>query len=184
AVFARTEHPLLILERQPPKQREDLSVCQAWVSRHPRLQYFGGVSDFALARKEDQHVAGFFAAEFIDGVRDRVERVAGFFHIVRVIIWVLRQSLLLEGPIPDLYRICAARDLDDRGGCTLTVLEVLGKRFRIDGGGSNDDLEIVTFRQQSREVAQEKIDIEAALVGLVNNDDRVFRQVGIVLNLS
>ena len=43
---------------------------------------------------------------------------------------------------------------------------------RVDGGRGDDDLEVGPPRQQLREVAEDEVDVEAPLVGLVD-DDRV-----------
>ena len=49
-------------------------------------------------------------------------------------------------------------------------LKCLRKPFRIDGGGGDDEFEIRAPGQQLLEVAQQKIDVQAALVRLVDDD--------------
>jgi hypothetical protein len=62
---------VLLGRRQPREQRQDLGV-----RRMVLAQRLGRVADLALAGQEHQHVAGAFAAQFVDGVDDRVHQVA------------------------------------------------------------------------------------------------------------
>ena len=47
---------------------------------------------------------------------------------------------------------------------------MVSKALRVDGGGGDDDLEVRAARQDLFEVAQQKVDVEAAFVGLVDDD--------------
>ena len=58
---------------------------------------------------------------------------------------------------------------------------MLRKTLRIQRGRSDDELQIGTARQQTLEIAQQKIDIERALVRLVDNDGVVIFQQRIVV---
>jgi hypothetical protein len=62
---------VLLGRRQPREQRQDLGV-----RRMVLAQRLGRVADLALAGQEHQHVAGAFAAQFVDRVDDRVHQVA------------------------------------------------------------------------------------------------------------
>ena len=57
-----------------------------------------------------------------------------------------------------------------------------GKALGIDGGRSHDQFQIRSFAQQGLQITQEKIDIEAALVGLVDDQGVVGRQIAIGLD--
>jgi hypothetical protein len=48
---------------------------------------------------------------------------------------------------------------------------------RVDRGGGDDQLEVGPLRQQPLEVAEQEVDVEAALVGLVDDDRVVLRQL-------
>ena len=77
--------------------------------------------------------------------------------------------VLLDGAIANLHRKAAARDVDDR-----RLAEVTGETLRVDGRGSDDELQIAPARQQPREIAEQEIDVQAALVRFVE-DQRVVR---------
>ena len=71
------------------------------------------------------------------------------------------------GPVAHLDRVGAAGDLDHR-----RVVEVPANRRRVDGRRGDDQLEVRAPGQQPLEVAEQEVDVEAALVGLVD-DQRV-----------
>ena len=53
---------------------------------------------------------------------------------------------------------------------------MLGKTIRIDCCRGDDDLEIRAHREQPRKVTQDKVNVEAAFVGLVNDQGIVAAQ--------
>lgn len=69
-------------------------------------------------------------------------------------------------------------------GAGLGPGEVLGKALRVDGGRGDDDLQVGPARQQLLEVAEQEINVEAALVRLVDDDRVVAAQQRIVLRLG
>ncbi len=77
-----------------------------------------------------------------------------------------------ERPVAHLDRVGAPGHLDDR-----RVAEVLGEPFGVDGGRGDDELEVGPARQQLLEVAEQEVDVQAALVRLVD-DDRVVALAG------
>ena len=93
--------------------------------------------------------------------------------------------------VADLDGVGAPGDLDDRGGngegpppvADLLAAEVLGEALGVDGGRGDDDLEVGALGQQARQVAQDEVDVEAALVGLVHDDRVVAAQLGVGLDL-
>ena len=130
----------------------------------PALQRLGGVADLALAGEEDEHVAGPLAQQLLDRVADRVRLVA---------------LGLLERAVAHLDRVRAARDLDHR-----RVAEVAAEALRIDRRRGDDQLEVGAARQDPREVAEQEVDVEAALVRLVDDDRVVAAQQLVALGLG
>ena len=63
------------------------------------------------------------------------------------------------------------------------ITEVIGKAFMVDGGRGNNELEIGALRQQLLEIAEQKIDIQAALVGLIDDQGVVVVEKAIPLDL-
>ena len=63
-------------------------------------------------------------------------------------------------------------------------VEVFGKALRIDGGGGDDQLQVRALGQQLLQPAEQEVDIEAALVGLVDDQRVVFVQIAVVLDLG
>ena len=59
-----------------------------------------------------------------------------------------------------------------------------GEALRVDGRRGDHDLEVGTSREQSLEVAEQEVDVEAALVGLVDDDRVVALQVAVALQLG
>ncbi|MNM99836.1 hypothetical protein D3C81_1124070 [compost metagenome] len=61
---------------------------------------------------------------------------------------------------------------------------MLGEALQVDGRRSDDQLEVGPARQQGLEEAEEEVDVQAALVGLVDDDRVVAFQVAVVLGLG
>ena len=153
---ARLEHAVLLAVRQPRVEREDLHVRP-----QPALQGLRGVADLALAGEEDEHVAGRLAQQLLDGVADRVGLVA-----------------VPHGPVPHRDRVGAAGDLDDR-----RVAEVRGEALRVDRRRGDDQLQVGPAREDPREVAEQEVDVEAALVRLVDDHRVVAAQQPVLADL-
>ena len=133
------------------------------------VQRVRGVADLPLAGEEDQDVARALGLELVDGVADRGDLVA-----VGVLAVLLEQR-----PVADLDRVRTAADLDDRG-----VAEVPGEALRVDGRRGDDDLEVGAPGQQLGQIAEQEVDVEAALVGLVDDDRVVRAQLAVGLDLG
>ena len=151
---------------QAAVEREDVEVLAA-------LEGVGGVADLALAGEEHENVAGAAGTELVDGVADRLDLVA-----------VLRVSLLWVGDraVADLDGVGAAGDLDDRRGLVVDG-EVGGEAFRVDRRRGDDHLEVGAARQELPEVAEDEVDVQAALVGLVDDQRVVPGQVAVAGDL-
>ena len=81
--------------------------------------------------------------------------------------------------IPGLDRERAARDFHNR-----RIVEVLGETLQIDGGRGNDDLEVRAPGQQDFQVTQQKVDVQAAFVGFVDDDRVVAFEEAVVLGFG
>ncbi len=135
------------------------------------VQRVRGVADLPLAGEEDEDVAcRTLAAQFLDGVEDAVELVLG---LGTGIVGVDQRA------VPDLDGERPSGDLDDR-----RVPEVLAEAFRVDRGRGDDHLEVGPARQELREVPEQEVDVEAALVGLVDDQRVVAAQQSVLLDLG
>ena len=63
-------------------------------------------------------------------------------------------------------------------------LEMLTETLGVDGGGGDDDFEVGAARQQALQVAQDEVDVEAALVRLVDDQRVVAQQPPVPLHLG
>ena len=118
-------------------------------------------------RQEHEHVAGALAQQLLDRVADRVGLVA---------VGILG---VLDRPVADLDGVRAARHLDDR-----RVAEVAAEALGVDRRRGDDQLEVGPPREDAREVAEQEVDVEAALVRLVDDDRVVAAQQPVVLRLG
>ena len=166
ATGVRAEDPVLLGRRQPRVERDDLGARQVG-------QGVRGVPDLPLAGQEHQDVAGPLGGELLDRVDDRL----GLVPDDRLALLVLLRQLD-ERPVADLDRVGPAGHLDD--GC----VEVLGEPLDVDGRAGDHDLEVGPARQQLLEVAEQEVDVERPLVGLVDDDRVVLLEVPVALQLG
>ena len=162
------EDLVLVGRAEAGVERDDLEAVTL-----ERVERVGGVPDLPLARQEDEHVARSLGRQLADRVEDRLGLVA--LDRLAVLV-VLRQ--LQQRAVADLDGVRTAGDLDHRG------LEVRGEAVDVDRGAGDDDLEVGPARQQPPEVAEQEVDVEAALVGLVDDDRVVLAQVAVALQLG
>ena len=119
---------------------------------------------------------GPLALQLADRVGDGLDLVAVVF---------LAGFGVVDGAVADLDRVGAAGDLDDRGGLAgARVLEVLGEPLGVDGGGGDDHLEVGPAGQQLPEVAEDEVDVQRPLVGLVDDQRVVAAQVPVGADLG
>ena len=109
------------------------------------------------------------ARELVDRIEDRLVHVLVFLVLV----------CGFERPVADFDRIGAARHLDHR-----RTAEMLREALGLDRRGSDDQLEIGTLRQHALEIAEQEVDVEAALVRFVDDDRVVGLQQPIALRLG
>ena len=104
----------------------------------------------------------------------------GLVRLRRGLGRVRRGRRRAEGAVADLHRVRAARHLDNRrrldqvarAGGALPRAEMARETIRIDRRRRDDDLQVRARGQQARQVTQDEVDVQAALVGLVD-DERV-----------
>ena len=147
----RAEHRLLVGEREAAEERQHVGVAQLFAA-----QAVGGFADVALAGEEDEDVVASVLVEFGDGAQDGVRRVFVF----------------TRRAVADFHRIGAPADVQLR-----RATEVGGEFLRVDGCRGDDDFEVGAARGEAVQVAEEEVDVEAALVRLIDDDDFVLREV-------
>ena len=142
---------------------------QAGAGQRVLPQRFRRLADFALAGQEDQDVAAAQARQFVGGIDDGVVEIA-----LVVILFKIGNR-----PVTHVDRVEPARHLDHR--CTA---EMLRKALGVDGRRGDDDFQVRTLGQQLLEVAEQEVDVQAALVRLVDDDRVVGREIRIGLRLG
>ena len=125
------------------------------------VERVGRVADLALPGQEHQDVARPLAHQ----LADRLDDAGGL--------------VVDELAVADLDRVHPTGHLDDR-----RVVEVPREALRVDGRRRDDDLEVRPARQQLLEVAEDEVDVEAALVCLVDDDRVVATQHPVPLDLG
>ena len=157
----RLKNPVLLGVGQARVERQNFGMRQVALR-----QRVGGVANFALAAHKDKNIAAPFVTQLVDRVENRLQLIA--LAVVR---------LFHHRPVAYFHREGAARNLNYR-----RIMEVARKALRIDGRRGNDDFQIGTARQQLAQVAEQEIDIQAALVRLIDNDGVILQQQTILLN--
>ena len=120
----------------------------------------GGGADVALAGEEDEHVAGIGAGE---ALLDRVRHGGGQVGIVAL----RRAPAYLDRKRP-------ARDRKHRG-----AVEERREGLRLERRGGDDDAQVGAARQDALQAAEDEVDVERALVRLVDHDRVVRAQQGV-----
>ena len=158
AVRVRLPDPLLGGGGLAREQRQDLDVLA-----QTAFERVGGVADLALAGEEHEDVAVALAQEFGDRVADRVGLV----------------EIVVDRPVAHLDGVGAPRHLDDR-----RVAEVRGEALRVDCCRRDDHLQVRPRGQDAPEVPEQEVDVQAALVRLVDDDRVVAAQQPVALDLG
>ena len=180
----RLEHLVLVGGGEPPVQRQDLGGAGAPRGGVLALQGVRGVPNLGLTAEEDQNVAAGLPFELIERGGDSldvvpVHRGRGIRRVVVVAVHHLDD----QRPVADLHRVGAPGDLDDRGRRAVGRGEMLGEALRVDRRGGDDELEVGALRQQLTQVAEQEVDVEAALVRLVDDDRVVLPQQTVAVHL-
>ena len=90
-----------------------------------------------------------------------------------------RRRVQRQRAVANLDRVRAARHLDDR-----RPAEVLAEAPGVDRRARDDELEVRALGQQAVQVAEQEVDVQAALVRLVDDDRVVAAQQPVVLDLG
>ena len=129
-------------------------------------QHLGRIANISLPRQKYEHVPSI-------GRRRLALSLQAINRLQSGKKPLLHPPLLREGQVFHGNREGASRNLNDRRWNGLSILvgfgEVRRKALQIDGGRSDDELEIGTPGQQPREVPQKEVDIQAALMGLIDD---------------
>ncbi len=154
------EHALLLGGRQSGVQRQHRRMRD----RSP-LDLGQGLADLALARQEHQDVvARVHLGDLVDRVGDRVGEV---------LLVVARR------PIDQLDRVGPARHLDHR-----RAAEELREPVGLERRRADDHAQVAAARQQALQEPEQEVDVEAALVGLVDDDRVVLVEQRVALDLG
>ncbi len=168
------EQPHLLVRRQPRVQGQDLDPRRVVLA-----QRLGRLADLTLPGEEHQAVARAVPGRRINRAEDRRLQVGR-----RLVVLVARQ----RGHVHDIDRVRPARDHHDRRGNRRPAghagREVVAEALRIDGRGRDDDLQVGPAREQLAQVPQQEIDVEAAFMGLVDDDGVVRRESPVGLRLG
>jgi len=178
----RTKHALLFGRGKPREQRQDFRV-----RRMVLAQRLGRVANLAFAWQEHEHVAGAFAAQLVGGFDDCVHqiaiRLALRFRTIRPVAALTPfaprvafrrfhgRRILGDGAIAHLDGIQTPAHFDHGRGL-LFAAKMTRKTVGVDGRRRHDQLQIGTLRQDFLQIAEQKIDVQAALVRFVD-DERV-----------
>ena len=170
APVVAVKNTVLLGLAQARKQRQHLGAAKHRLVAQVAAQVVGGFADLAFTRQKDQNVAA------VVGITPKlVDRIGD--GVVEVVV-----ARFLERPVTLLDREHAPGHHDD-GRRSFATGKVLGKTLGINRGRSHHHFQIRPARQDLLEVAQQEVNVQAAFVGLVD-DDRVvgFQQrVGLCL---
>ena len=129
------------------------------------------LANLAFAGQKHQNIALANPSQFVHRINNALVQIALTLALIR-----------LNWPITNLNRIGASADIDDRRGFAV-VREMLGKTFRINRRRGDNKLEIGTFGQNLTQIAEQKVNVQTALVRFVNDDRIVLAQQSISLRL-
>ena len=166
AAAVRLEDAVLLGVGQPGVQRQDLGPCR--VCGLPRAGFFSSASAVSRISRSPER-----KTRMSPGPSACSSSTASQIAVIWSRSGVLR-ILLQQRPVAHLHRIRAPADLDDR-----RVAEVPGEALRVDRRRGDDDLQVGAAGQQLGEIAEEEVDVEAALVRLVDDDRVVLAQLAV-----
>ena len=150
----RPEHQILVTRRQAGVQGQDFRARQILAA-----QCLAQLPNIPLPGNEHQQVLPACPVQFGHRLEHPVDHVPA------------AAGILVQWAIANLHRIGApGHGKDGR------AVEMVGKALRIDGGRGDDEFQVGPARQQALEVTQQEIDVEAALVGLVDDQGVVSPQ--------
>ena len=166
------EDPVLVGGGQAGVERQELRVGKGQGG-----EGLGGVADLPFTGEEHEDVARPAGHQLGHGVGDALDLVALLGGAVTVAVG--GSIDVDQRPVADLDRVGTARHLHDR-----RPAEVAGEALGVDRGRRDDHLEVGPAGEQLLEVAEDEIDVEAPLVGLVDDDRVVGREQAVALDLG
>ena len=156
------EHTVLLGSGKPGIQRQHGGVRQLHSADR-----VGCITNLPLTAEEDEDVSRPLCAKLSDRITDRLILIAIVVTIIPV------------RPVTHLDREGPATDLQDR-----RIIEMPAEAFGVDGRARDDHLQVWPLRQELLEIAQEKVDGETALMGLIDDQGVVSAKQAIMLNLG
>ncbi len=167
----RREDAVLLGHRQPGVEWDDLISQPSGPFR--ASQCLGGVADLALPGAENEDVARSLSGQLAYRLDDRLWLVE-----------LARQRIRRREPAGDSGALpgTSARHLDDRNALpgSETACEMGGETLGVDRRRCDDHLQVRPSGQQLRQVAEQQVDVEAALVRLVDDERVVAAQQAVV----
>ena len=172
---AGIEHPVLVAHGQPRVQRQHFGMPVFAL-----LQRLVRVADLAFAGQEDQGVAHRRdARDFVAGGDDAVQHRAVARVVIVAPLVATLVATFVQRPIAHFDRITAAFHAHHR-----RIAEVLREAFGVDGRRGDDHFQVAAFDKQLLEIAEQEVDVETALVRLVDDQGVVGRQPAVGLDLG
>ena len=165
------KNAVLLGLRQAREQGQHLAVAQRRVVLQVLAQVVGGLANFALAGQKNQNVAARAALP-------QLVHAIGNGLVQAVILF------LLERPPAHFHRVGAPGHHDHRRGLPLGIGKVPGKALGINRGRGHHHLQIGPLGQDLLQIPKQKVDVQAALVRLVNDQGVVGLQKRIGLRLG
>jgi len=156
---AALEHARLLLRGEARVEREDGGVRERAL-----LELAGGLADLALAGEEHEDVAArIHLGDLVHRVRDGLREI---------------RFLLGRRPIQHVDGIRPPGDLDHR-----RAAEELREPLGLERRGADDHPQVGPLRDQPLQEPEEEVDVQRALVRLVDDDRAVRAEQRIVLDL-
>ena len=165
------KNAVLLGRAQPRKQRQHLGVAHHRLVAEVLAQVVCRLANLTLTGQKHQDVALVVRVtpQFVHAIGNRV---------VQVVF-----AALFKRPVALLHREHAAGHHDHRRRA-FGRFEVIRKTLRVDRGRGHDDLQIWPARQDLAQVAQQKVDVQRALVRFVDDDGVIGVEQRIGLRLS
>ncbi len=167
----RGEHPLLLLHGEPRVEGQDLDGGRIRAARKAFAEQERGLADLAFTRQEHEDVPRPLAPQVL---RRGDDRIFEFLLVVGLLAGRRQRT------VANLDRKDPPRNLDHRGR-DIRRPEMPREALRVERRRGDDDPEVRPPRQQLLQVPQQEIDVETALVRLVDDDRVVGRERRIAL---
>ena len=119
-------------------------------------QGLSGLADLALTAEKHQNVALLIAPQLFYCRHDGC-----LLQALGLIVFIFRSQYR---SVTQFHRMAATRHINDG-----RVAKVFGKAFRVDGCRGDYQAKVRPLRQQPTHVAEQKVDVEAAFMRLIND---------------